>query len=188
MQLSLVTPSEGEVLDLAAAKVHLREFGDTQNALIESLIGAAREIFEQETGRQLLTATWEMHLDRFPAGHDPIRIPRPPLAEVVSITYVDSAGATQTWSDTEYTVRALTGTFARQGQITPKPDNQYPTTRAVPGAVTIRFTCGYGAAKDVPPAHKAALKVLLTELFENRDGKVGLPPQLLHRFRLPVYA
>lgn len=66
MPLQLVTPPAGEPVSLAEAKQHLRVDGDDDDLLIGSLIAAARQAAETQTGRQLITARWKLVLDAFP--------------------------------------------------------------------------------------------------------------------------
>ena len=85
----------------AFAKVDVTD----DDSLIDALITAARQLVETEQNRQLMPATYELTLDEFPSSSNcPIELPRPPLQSVSSITYVDTAGATQTWSSDDYQV------------------------------------------------------------------------------------
>lgn len=49
----------------------------TDDTYITSLIKAARQRIETETGRVLCTQQWDYKLDQFPAGGDPIVVPLP---------------------------------------------------------------------------------------------------------------
>lgn len=197
MRLHLATGPAVEPISLDEAKLHRRIDGSAEDTLLSDLIVAARETFEEDTGRQLNTATWRLHLDRFPVGREPLVIPKAPLLAVSAITYVDVAGATQTWSAAEYTVTAPAGPYARQGYVAPVPAQNYPSTYRVADAVQVTFTAGYGAtAGDVPAAARAAIYDMLGDLYEHREGVVvgtivSRNPALdrvLDRFRLPVYA
>ncbi len=67
MALTLFTPPTAEPVSLEEAKRHLRVDGNDEDVDILGLITAAREQAERHTRRQLLTATWDLKLDRFPA-------------------------------------------------------------------------------------------------------------------------
>lgn len=197
MRLHLATAPAAEPLSLAEAKAHLRVDGSDEDSLITDLIKAARETFEQETGRQVITATWRGSMDRFPLQSERIHFPKPPLASVTSVTYLDSNGASDTWDSSEYTVDTFSGPFALQGVLYPKPDEDYPDTYPVPNAVTLNFTAGYGSsASDVPEGVRAAIKGILGELFEEREGVITgtivrenpAIVRVLNRFRVPAYA
>jgi len=146
-------------------------------------------------GRALVEQTWDLKLDYFP-GHrtseqgyhgayfagDAILVPLPPLRSVTSITYVDTNGDTQTLSSALYTV----DTASEPGRIVPVYQEVWPSTRGQIDAVTVRFVCGYepGASAspptdadyqlNVPKPIKAAIKLLVAELYEHReDVNVG---------------
>jgi len=128
-------------------------------------IQEATDVLEREFGTALITQTWQLQLDGFPAGGC-IRLPHPPLQAVTSIQYVDAAGDTQTWDAADYRVDA----FSEPGRITPAYDKVYPITRAVMGAVTITYTAGYGDAEsDVPFSARAAVQLLAADLFRNPE-------------------
>jgi uncharacterized phiE125 gp8 family phage protein len=67
----LVTPPVAAPVSLAEAKAHLRVDFDDEDALISGLIDAATQHLDGWSGvlgRALMPQTWEMSLDRFPAG------------------------------------------------------------------------------------------------------------------------
>jgi hypothetical protein len=66
MPLQLITPAAEEPVSLAEAKRHLRVESADDDALIGSLISAARQSAETLTGRQFVTARWKLVLDSFP--------------------------------------------------------------------------------------------------------------------------
>jgi uncharacterized phiE125 gp8 family phage protein len=170
MALQLITAPLEEPISLADAKLHLRETRDSQNAIITALIAVARRQVESITRRALITQTWDLHLDAFPAAGQAIEIPLSPPASVESITYVDADGVTQTWDAADYTVDTVT----EPGRIVPAYNESYPSTRDVFNAVTVRFTAGYGAAADVPEGLKQAMRLLIGHLYLNRESvKIG---------------
>ena len=64
-----VVDPASEPITLAEAKSHLRVTSNAEDALINSLIVAARDLCEHETGgRVLMTQTWELSLDRLAAA------------------------------------------------------------------------------------------------------------------------
>lgn len=148
------------------------DFSD-EDDLLDVYITAAREYFEEETGRQLIQATYTLTLDRFPpTRHEAIRIPRPPLQSVSSITYTDVDGTPQTWAVSEYTVQTYDGPTARPGRVFPNEDETYPTDVAdVPGAVTVTFVAGY-ADSSVPKAWQVAMLMLIADMYAIREAQV----------------
>ncbi len=164
-----------EPVSLAEAKLHLRveEAVTEEDALITTLIEAAREDVESFTGRQLCVATWAYTLDAFPAR---MKLPRPPLISVSSIQYVDSNGETQTVSTDDYVVYTNT----EPGRIGLAYNATWPTTRRIPDAVTVTYLAGYDPggssasddADEVPARAKAAIKLLVADMFEHREARL----------------
>ncbi len=155
MGLVQTTAPTFEPVTLNEAKAYMRVEAPDDDALITDLIAAATRWLEEETWRQIPTATWEWRFDRFPArSTDRITLPKPPLASVTSIQYVDPDGVVQTWSSSLYTVR----TQAAMGQVYPIYQETYPDTRDEPDAVRIVFVAGQAAAairQDIKTAIKA---------------------------------
>lgn len=157
------------------------------NAAVATIDGSAGWL-----GRCLVQQTWDLKLDYFPnhrnteggyqaayfAG-DAIRMPLSPLRSVTSITYVDTNGVSQTLSSSKYTV----DTASEPGRIVPIYQETWPSTRGQIDAVTVRFVAGYapGASAsppvdadyqlNVPPMIKAAIKLIVTDLYENRSDE-----------------
>ncbi len=169
MGLSLVTAPAAEPVTLAEAKLHLRQEDSTaDDTLITALIVAARENVEQFTRRALIEQTWKLWLDEFPSS-GVIYLPKSPLRSVVAVTYVDGAGAVQTLATTEYAI----DTAATPGRIYLAYDKSWPSTRAIQDAVRVEFKGGYGtAATAVPEGIKAAMKLIIGDLYENRERTV----------------
>ena len=187
MRLSLVTAAAVEPLTLAQAKQQVRrtQVDDDDAYLRQTLIPAVRERAEQATQRQLITATWDLKLDRWPCAADLplaergdfadgyIRVPLPPLQSVTSITYVDATGATQTWATDQYVVDKPAGPRAPRGRILLAYGASWPTARDQANAITVRFVAGYGDTDaSVPPRLKMGMLLDLGTLFEHREDFV----------------
>lgn len=197
--LNLVTAAVGIPVSLEEAKHHMRVSTADDDALIQSDLESACERVEIETGRQLLTATWQLWLDSAPGlsqssgGPDTglwaganawmnlgawwnrlyIDVPRPPLASVSSITYVDTAGVTQTWDAALYQVHKPAGPTAGRGKIRPAYGVSWPVTRDQMDAVVVQFTAGYGTSGDaVPQPLRRAILMIAGDLYENREATI----------------
>ncbi len=176
MSLFLVTEPAVEPLSLAEAKAHCKVDVDDENDLIDTLIIAARQTVETFTHRALITQTWALKLDDFPdwrtsaSAWAAIVLPLPPTQSITSITYLDLNGATQTWDPTFYDTDLPVGPRASPGRVLPAYQQIYPVTRQVPNAVTVTFVAGYGLAVAVPAAMKAAMKLLVGNLWLNREA------------------
>ena len=169
-ELSLVTAPAVEPVTLLEAKSHVREETADNDALILTLIKAAREHVETFTRRALITQTWDLKLDAFPCGYlGRLTLPMAPVSAVSSISYLDTSGATQTWSSAYYRAVLFAGPKAPRSYIEPAYGYSYPSTLDVSAAATVRFVCGYGTdPSTVPAGVKAAIKLLVGHWFENR--------------------
>lgn len=160
-------------VSVADVKKHCRAEHDLEDGLIEQYAKAATEYVEAHHRRQLLTATWQLKLDNWPCANEAnpwgaIIVPRPPLQSVSGITYLDSAGDSQTWGSSNYTV----DTSSMPGRIIPAYGVSYPTTRAVPSAITVTYVAGYTSAALVPAMTRTAIAMLAANWYENREPVV----------------
>lgn len=174
MGLNLVTAADGEPIDLEQAKQHLKVDISDDDDVIFSMIAAARSHIEDITNRALLTQTWDYFIDEcWPWQLDldtyrhqrVIEVPKAPLASVSSITYVDSAGASQTLAADQYVVDGA----GAIGRVYPAYGVTWPTVRCQRRAITVRFVAGYGAPAAVPEPLRQALKLLVGHLYANRE-------------------
>ncbi len=178
MPLQLVTPPAGEPVSLAEAKQHLRVDGGDDDLLIGSLITAARQAAETQTGRQLITARWKLLLDAFPGplmqsasgasfslpGHA-ILLAKCPVQSVVSIEYLDMIGATRVMPASDYVLDAA----CEPARLTPAFGKTWPPTLPQMGAVSVTFDAGYGAASSVPEGLKSWIKLRVGSLYGHRE-------------------
>ena len=162
MALIRIAAPASEPLDLATAKLHCRVDGTDEDALITALIVAAREQAEHETGRALITQTWELVLDAFPEA---FVLRKSPVQSVTSLKYLDSAtGAEQTLDPADY----LLDKDSEPGYVVPAYGKAWPYSREVPNAVRVRYVCGYGLAVAVPQAIKQWMLLAIGTMYENR--------------------
>ncbi len=142
---------------------------------IRQMVVAAREYAEQYQWSALMTQTWVLQLDRFPPYE--IELPKQPLGSFTSISYVDTAGDSQTLAAaTDYT---SDGTSI-PGRVVPAFSKSWPATRGHILDVTIGFDAGYGvgvpAGTTVPQRTKHAIKLMVGDWYWKRGsaGEVGL--------------
>lgn len=161
-----VQPAE-EPVSLSDAKLHLRVDGPDEDALIASLISAARLYCEDVSRRAFVTRTYTVDLWGW---QDCIELPHPPLVGVTSIVYTDAAGSAVTLANTVYGV----DTQREPGRVYLAQDQQWPTATLRDYApIRITYTAGYGAATAVPATYKAAVLLYLGHLYENREAVVA---------------
>lgn len=90
----------------------------------------------------------------------------------LSITYIDTNGDTITLvEDTDYTVDE-SGLLTR---IFPVFNSSWPTTRGGRATVTVTWDAGYDDADSVPDELKAAIKLIVAGLYENREHVNAVP-------------
>jgi len=166
MALKLITAPATEPVTSAEAKAHLRVDTTADDTLIGTLITVARMHVENHLRRALITQTWELVLDAFPA-RNVIQLPMPPLASITSIKYTDEAAVEATFSSTAYAV----DTDSTRGRVVLKSGESWPSvTLAATSGVRVRYVAGYGAAANVPQAIKQAILLLIGTLYENRES------------------
>lgn len=163
--LRVVTAPALEPVALEQAKEHLRVDIANDDLLIGSLITTARQALEQELGRALITQTFDYVLDEFPAD-GVIRLPRGPLQSVTSLTYIDSAGASQVWASSNYVVDL----YSDPPRLSLAPNKSWPTLQDRIAAVTVRCVAGYGLTPaSVPGPIQQAMLLVIHHLYENRN-------------------
>jgi uncharacterized phiE125 gp8 family phage protein len=146
----------------------------TTDPVFTALIASARAAAELELGRYLITQTLDMYLDEFPC-EEPYEIYLPPIQSVSAITYVDSAGVTQTLSAPDY----LVDSNSKPARITPAYGLYWPYTREQNNAVKVRFIAGYGSASSVPDCIKQWMLMRIADLWTNRASLVIDPRGLI---------
>jgi uncharacterized phiE125 gp8 family phage protein len=109
------------------------------DADFDTWIRTARTMYEQEAEVALVTQTLEVALDRFPTGDNPIEIHRVPVQSISSITYLDSAGGSQTLASANY----ILDRFHEPALIRPLYAEAWPVSREQPRSVVVTFVAGY---------------------------------------------
>lgn len=153
----------------------------TADPALLRMIQSVRERAETELGRALVTQTVDAYFRSFPTTTTPaiacydqaavffdLPQPRrefvlPPLQSVTSITYVDTAGVTQTLDPSKYVVDAV----GQPARIEPAYGMSWPVARDQANSVKIRFVAGYGAAAAVPASVKDWILLHVRNLFDN---------------------
>jgi len=167
MALTLVTAPTVEPVSLAEAKSHLRVDITDDNAYITSLITVVRMQVEEWLRRALITQTWRLTLDTWPAA-DHFLLPWPALQSVAGVAYIDDDGDSNTFSASKYIV----DTDSEPGRVALNRGETWPgdTLQAING-VQVTYVAGYGdAASDVPEAIQQAILLQIGDLYENREA------------------
>lgn len=171
-----VTAPASEPVTLTEAKTQCRVDSSDEDTYLGTLIQAAREYVEDVLDTALITQVWAARYDGFPTDH--VVLPKPPLASAtVTVSYVDLAGATQALSSAsshfQVDYRVVPGV------IYPNYLESWPAARLQENAVTVQFSCGYGAASDVPQKFKNLMLLLIAHWYEMRQPVVAGYSQVL---------
>jgi len=167
MSLTLTTKPQREPLSLDEVKEHLRIAGNDSDSELIGLIQEARVYVENITGRALITQTWQWKMDDLPTS---LKIPRPPLQSVSSVSYQDVDNATQTLASSNYTV----DTNSEPGRLVQSFSGSYPSTYTDLDAVTITFISGYGDdPEDVPEIFKRSMKLYIEKMYDMTNAAYG---------------
>jgi len=155
-------------------KDHLRVDTNDDDRYIDALTQAATGSVGIELGRQIMTATYDLKLDRFEFAI--VFKGKSPLQSVTTVKYIDTAGVEQTVATSVYTVDI----DSEPGRVYEAFGQTWPTHRNIPHAVTVRFVAGYASASAVPDGIKHAIKLLAAHWHENREAIVldGTPKEL----------
>jgi uncharacterized phiE125 gp8 family phage protein len=206
----LISPPATEPVELEDAKIQARVYHDLEDDYIENIIiPEARASVEGELQRALITQTWLYKLDGFP-GWDPkyesrwypeILLPKPPFQSIVSFTYIDTAGVTQTLYEClpdgttptidgeqqYYGYRIDPGSTTQPARLLPPWARPWPPSRRISNAVQITFVAGYGPITDatqspavttwiggsngIPHTIKRDILMRASYLYDNRNGE-----------------
>jgi len=154
---------------------------------LDILIAAARSRIEgYECGCQLINATFDGYLDRFPSSYlirdgyncsDVIEIARPPLQSVAGVFYIDDDGVEQEF--TEYTVQlnwtpgVTPSELPANGYILLNDGESWPSIRSQPDAVRVRFTAGFGESPIfIPEAIRQWMLIAAGTMYEHRESEI----------------
>ena len=179
MALTLVIPPEVDPVTLDEVKMHARIDLDDEDDLLGDVIRAATARLDGRDGllgRCLISQTWRYTLPGFLPS---IQIPLPPVRSVETVSYVDVDGLTCVLAPGDYTLYGMDD--SQPAVLMPAYGKSWPTTRAIPEAVGITFSAGYGdAPSDVPEPIRAAIRMHVAHLYESRESVVvGMSSSML---------
>lgn len=134
------------VLDLDEAKKYIRFTSTSEDTLIDSMLEAATEYFESETGIICLNQTWEYGLSGTPMETE-IELPKAPLQSIVSIV----SGEDEEMDAESYeAVQASVGATSR-GRVR-RLSGSWPTViEPTSGGIRIQYVAGFGAQPGSVP-------------------------------------
>lgn len=171
MTIITLTPPASEPVSLAEAKLYLRIDHAHEDALIEALIGAAREAVEAATGRALITRVVRESLDIWvrEAAQGAV-LGLGPVTEVSAVRLLANNGSQSVLDPERY---RLEGDRDRPRLVFAAG---VPATLRAVGGIEIEYVCGFAEdAANLPVALRLATLQIVASLYELRQGEGGLP-------------
>jgi uncharacterized phiE125 gp8 family phage protein len=161
---NVTTPPAIEPVTLEEVKLWGRIDGSEEDDILDSLISTVRENMELYLGRALISQTLTMYLDYWPGNI--VKLPRPPLISVTSISTLDESDAATIYDSDNYYLM----TNAVPGEIIIKQGVEFPYNYDRDrGGFKIIWVAGYGAlASNVPATIRDAIKQWVVDSFDNR--------------------
>lgn len=174
MAIKLITPPVNLPVTLASARRHLRihatgspAVSDHDTEITEKIEGVVAEIENPlgDIAHALITQTWELYLDGFPA--EEIQLPIWPVQDVTFVKYTDVDEVLQTVATSAYSV----DTVSNPSWIVPGVSG-WPTAHDGILSMVVRFVTGYGDdPDDVPKDIRDAILLRLEADFDrNTDA------------------
>lgn len=205
MRLQLITapwsssPLGSEPLTLGEAKTFLKVDAGDDDTLIDSQIRGARNWAEKLLKRALITQTWELTLNAFPAVDNTknqlaqIHLPLGQTQSLISFKYVDEDGVTQDMVGASPAEFQSDLTRDTGGLLAPEFGGSWPAIRKTIAPILIRFTVGYGTdSADIPAQIMDGIRFYLGQVYEGRGPQdmkgvdATLAEALLGPFRLQL--
>ena len=179
MTYKVISPPSVEPVSIEEARAQCRYSTTDNDAVLSSMIVAARELAEHETARALCTQTRELVLDAFPEA---FVLRGAPIQSVVSVKYLDADGNEQTLDPQD----TLLDKDSEPGYLVPVYGKAWPASYPVPNAVRVRYVCGYGNANDVPESIKRWMLLAISAFDAQREAigpsqTFALPDRFWHR-------
>lgn len=165
MNWRALTEPASEPVSLAEAKLHLKVDFTADDALIASLIKAARVHAEKVQGRAFISRLVRATIDGVPGRE--IVLPVSPVIDVRSVTFYDVDDVANLVPTTDY----LVDRDAWDGRIVLNEESDWPDIDAR-GAktVVIEYDAGCGSApEDVSEDVKAAMKLMIGHWYTHRE-------------------
>lgn len=161
MSSILLTAPAAEPLTLAEARAFLRVETADDDDVIAALVAGARLHIEAQTRRALITQSWRVVLDEWPAS-ERIEVRPAPLQAVTAARVLDADGNAQAL-DVQSFVPVLNGSaLAFVPWAVPAPGR-------IAAGIELDVRVGHGdAANNVPEPLRQALRLLVAHWYENR--------------------
>lgn len=162
MLIRLTEPTT-EPITLQEAMDHLRVDDSTDAGLIDAMLSAARDACERYCNRAWAQADFIETFERFPADGRGIKLTDPGAVAIIGIEYLDSAGTPSTISASSLSLDEDIGII------------DYAADWPAGSRVKVSYTAGPDAGASTPelppPSVVVAIKLILTDFYENRGAQ-----------------
>ncbi|HNT63666.1 MAG TPA: head-tail connector protein [Candidatus Desulfobacillus denitrificans] len=166
MTLKLIAAPSTAPVTVSEAKTHLRVDVSDDDTYIDTLIAVATRIAEDRTGRALMTQTWDLLLDAFPAAE--IMVGKLPIQSITHVKYYDPDSALQTIDSADYVLDP----DVLPGWVLPAYGLAWPATLDSANVVMVRFVAGYADAASVPAPIRQWILLSVGQLYQQREPVV----------------
>ncbi|PZA12740.1 hypothetical protein DNX69_07560 [Rhodopseudomonas palustris] len=172
MPMLLLAGPAAEPWTVTDLKSFLRVEHDADDAVIASLLTAARAQIEAWTGRMLLAQRWRLVRDAWPRDGR-IVLRGGPLRSLIAVRTYDARGVAHDVDPASFVLDLAGGVIAPPPGALPEPG------RAVAG-IELDLELGYGTAPDdVPAPLRHAVRTLVAQWYDNRGGAADTSAALL---------
>ena len=164
MAIKVITPPAA-VLSLEQLRRHCKIDPPTSaneaDTDLSAALAAAHAYAQHYAGISIGSQTLELALDEFPTAG--ILLPQGPVTSITSVSYVDTAGATQTLSGSAYSL----DDYSNPQWLLAAAGTDWPATFDAANAVKVRYVAG---AASIDGAAAQALRLLSGLYFDNRNA------------------
>jgi len=185
--LKLIVPPIEEPISVEEVKKYTHIDHDVEDTIVANWISAARRLAETYQRRAYCQQTWEMSFDEYPCL--PIRLPYPPVIDIISISYYDYLGNLTLASLSDF----ILDKHSEPGRVNLAYNKYWPTNilRSL-NSLIITYTAGYkilyaGTSttpspeeNTVPETVKDAICLYCAYRNENRSGEIDKIPQAFY--------
>lgn len=170
----LVTPPSETIVDVEFVRERVLRVanGTYDDDHIESLILAATALAEEQTHRAIRPQRWKLVLSGFPSGR--ILLPRPPLIEIESFTYIDGDGEEQSLSASPAAYVLSPSGFYSMAAVSPLESESWPATQSsTDDAVEITYRAGYqNPTHGACPLIVRGIELAVSEMYDTGQATI----------------
>jgi len=176
-------------LDEIRAHLRLDDGAVAEDAAVMGMVRAAVGACERFTGRALISQSWALFLDHWPAAHDDgplgegwsrgpdtvtavrtLNLPKPPLRSIAQIKTFDESDNAIVWPGANYFV----DTASAPGRVAARTGQTFPQPGRATNGIEIDFVAGYGDDPGtVPEDLRQGILRLAAHMFEHRGDGVA---------------